>query len=310
MKRLWRSGAGIGIACFVVIVLCGFSKAQEPSNPPAQDQAPAQSQSQPQNSSPAQPQTSQQDQSQAPPAAPPENSSSQSSPSQETQPPTQEEKKDESLSPVQQAAEVTKEVGQKTLVKVTDWESGWISGIYVGKNRPLVAMTAEQRKEIYLRQTFTQPSDYMKRMFEALFDQARDSPPQWGGGIGGYSARFASREGQFFAANTVAALGDAKLKYEPRYDQCRCSGLWPRMRHAILRNFLTYNETETEMRPQWALYGGAFTGGVVSGAWRPKPRNALRDGGWAVAGQAGYGVALNLFIEFSDDFNRKVRPKK
>jgi hypothetical protein len=263
-----------------MVVFCVRSGAQEPSNPPV----------------------------------PPQNSSSQSPPSQQAQPQEQEEKKDEkkdeSLTPVQQAEEVTKEVGQKTLVKVTDWESGWISGIYVGKNRQLVAMTAEQRKEIYLRQTFTQPSDYMKRMFEALIDQARGAPPQWGGGIGGYSARFASREGQFFAANTLAALGNAKLKYEPRYDQCRCSGLWPRVRHAILRNFLTYNETETELRPQWALYSGAFGGGVISGAWRPKPRNALRDGGWAVAGQAGYGVALNLFIEFADDFNRKIRPKR
>jgi DNA mismatch repair ATPase MutL len=309
MKRLGRTGAGIGVACLVVVALCRFSNAQEPSNPPQQNQAPAQSQSQSQTPSPTQPQTSPQDQTQVPPPAP-QNSSSQSPPSQETQPETPEEKKDESPSPMQQAAEVTKEVGQKTLVKVTDWESGWISGIYVGKNRPLVAMTAEQRKEIYLRQTFTQPSDYMKRMFEALFDQARDSPPQWGGGIGGYSARFASREGQFFAANSIAALGNAKLKYEPRYDQCRCSAFLSRMRHAILRNFLTYNETEKELRPQWALYAGAFSGGVISGAWRPKPRNALRDGGWAVAGQAGYGVALNLFIEFSDDFNRKIRPKR
>jgi hypothetical protein len=294
MKRLGRSGVGIVIACFVMIFLGEWSGAQEPPSPPAQS-SPA-----------AQPRT--QNQTQTPPP-PQQNSPSPDSQSQPSQPQT-EEKKDDSPSPMQQAAEVTKEVGKKALVKATDWERGWIAGIYVGKNRPLVAMTAEQRKEIYLQQTFTRPSDYMKRMFAALIDQARDSPPQWGGGIGGYSARFASREGQFFAANSLAALGDAKLKYEPRYDQCRCRGFWPRARHAILRNFLTYNQTETELRPQWALYGGAFGGGLISASWRPKPRSVFVDGGWAVAGQALYGTALNLFIEFADDFNRKIRPKR
>ena len=40
--------------------------------------------------------------------------------------------------------------------------------------------------------------------------------------------RFASREGQFITANTLAALGNAKLGYEVRYDQCKCEGFWPR----------------------------------------------------------------------------------
>jgi hypothetical protein len=114
----------------------------------------------------------------------------------------------------------------------------------------------------------------MKRMFAAGIDQARGAPSQWGGGFGGYGTRFASREGQFIAANTLAYLGNAALKYEPRYDQCRCSGFRPRTRHAILRNFLTYNRSEQELRPQWALYGGSWRG-LVSTAWKPRPRNAF-----------------------------------
>ena len=171
-------------------------------------------------------------------------------------------------------------------------------------------MTAEQRRQIYLAQTFLEPSDYFKRMFVALIDQARGTPYQWGGGLGGYGKRFASREGQFIIANSVAALGNATLKYEPRYDQCRCTTFGRRTRHAIMRNFLTYNETERELRPQWALYGGAFTGGLVATTWKPHPRNALLNGGYGVLGQAASGSLLNLFVEFAGEINRKLGANK
>lgn len=228
-----------------------------------------------------------------------------------------EEKKDDSPNPAEAAAEMTKQVtaqaveatknaGTAALIKARDWESGLVTGIFVGKDHQLVPLDQSQRRTIYFDQTLATPGAYMKRMFAAGIDQARGAPREWGGGFGGYSKRFASREGQFITANTVAWLGNAGLKYEPRYDQCRCSGFWPRTRHAIMRNFLTYNETEQELRPQWALYGGAFVGGLVSTAWKPHPRNAFAEGGRAMLGQAGYGVLLNIFIEFSTDINRKL----
>jgi len=209
-----------------------------------------------------------------------------------------------------QAAEATKKAGQAALVKARDWESGWVAGAYAGKDRQLVALTGTQREQIYLQETWTTPGAYLKRMFVAGIDQARGTPWQWGGGWGGYGKRFASREGQFVISNSLTALANAKLQYEPRYDQCRCSGFWPRTRHAIVRNFVTYNRTERELRPQWGLYGGAFGGGLISTAWEPHPRNAFAEGGRAALGQAGFGALLNLFIEFADDMNRKLGARK
>lgn len=222
---------------------------------------------------------------------------------QTTQPDKQ--KKDNS-NPAVQAADITKKVGDAVLDKARDWENGWFTGAYVGRNRELVPLTTPHREEIYLQQTFTTPSAYFKRMAAAGIDQMRGVPSQWDDGWGGYSERFASREGQFIAANSLAALANAHLHYEPRYDQCRCRGFGPRMRHAILRNFLTYNESERELRPQWGLYAGAFGGGLISTAWKPHPRNAFAEGGRAMLGQAGYGVALNFFIEFAGEINRKL----
>jgi hypothetical protein len=222
-----------------------------------------------------------------------------------------EDKKDESANPVQavedktkQAAGLTKDAAMSGVMKARDWESGIIAGVYVGKNRKLVTLTAEQRREIYFRQTLATPGAYGKRMFGALIDQAR-GVPAWQGGIGGYGERWASREGQFITANSLAALGNAELGYEVRYDKCKCAGFAPRTRHAILRNFLTYNRTEKDLRPQWALYGGAFAGGLVSTTWKPGGQSYLVNAAWGVVGQAGYGALLNFVTEFGTEINRK-----
>jgi hypothetical protein len=215
------------------------------------------------------------------------------------------EKKEESANPVQAVADKTKDVATAGLKKARDWESGWIAGEYVGRNRKLVTLTREQREEIYLRQTLTTPEAYIKRMFAAGIDQARGTPWQWGGGLEGYGKRFASREGQFVASNSLAALGNAGMGYEVRYDKCKCHGLWPRTRHAFIRNLVTYDRSEEHLRPQWALYGGAFGGGALSTAWKPGSHNAFAEGGGAMVEQVGWGTLLNFFTEFSREINRK-----
>lgn len=229
---------------------------------------------------------------------------------QPAQVPSEQKKEDSTGGIASQAATATKNLGELALDKATEWESGWLTGAYVPKGKTRIPLTIQRRRELYLQQTLTTPGAYLKRMFAAGIDQARGVPSQWDDGWGGYTERFASREGQFITANSLAALGNAKLKYEPRYDRCECQGFWPRTRHAIVRNFITYNETDVEMRPQWALYGGAFGGGLISTSWKPRPRNALRNGAQAMLEQGAYGSLLNLFIEYAGEINRKIGAKK
>jgi hypothetical protein len=279
-RREWF--AALLVICFVLISHGASAQDDQPNAQPVQ--------------SPEKPQRSPQQQTQNPQDSTP------------VQQPTTPEKKDDS--PTHQVAETTKKLEEETLDKVRDWEVGWITGPYISRNHKRVALTAKQRRDIYLEETFTTSSAYFKRAFTAAIDQARDSPSQWPEGWGGYGERFASREGQFFAADSLAALGDAKLKYEPRYDQCRCSGFWPRARHAILRNFLTYDESEQHLHPQWALYGGAFGGGVIAASWKPHLHSVFTEGGIAAVEEAGYGSAINLLIEFSGEINRKLWRRK
>src|SRR5579863_807769 len=218
--------------------------------------------------------------------------------------------KNENSNSAQSMGEATKQAAQATLVQLRDWETEWLVGAYVSRQRQLVTLTGKQREHLYLQQTLLTPGAYLKRMFDATIDQERGVPAQWDDGWGGYAERWASREGQFIASNSLAALGDAGLGNEPRYDQCRCRGAWPRTRHAIVRNFLTYDRSEHGMHPQWALYGGAFGGGMISAAWKPQPRNAFAEGGRGMLGQVGWGILANFFTEFAVDINRKLGAKK
>lgn len=213
-------------------------------------------------------------------------------------------KKDDSSTPAK-----TMGATQAALVQLRDWETEFLVGAYVSRNRKLVTLTGKQRRELYLQQVVLTPGAYLKRAFDAGFDQARGVPRQWDDGVPGYMERWWSREGQFIAANSLAALGDAKLGYEPRYDQCRCRGFGPRMRHAFLRNFVTYDRSERYWRPQWALYGGAFGGGMIATAWKPKPLNVFGQGAYGMVGQAGWGILANFFTEFAVDINRKLGAK-
>src|SRR5229473_1056953 len=199
---------------------------------------------------------------------------------------------------------------KSTLVKMRDLPIVWLIGPYVPSDRPLQPLTAEERKEAYLRQTFLTAGSYVASLFNAGVEQARDVPSGWGGGMQGYGRRFGSLYGQFVIQSSVQAAGNAALGYEPRYDLCKCTGFWPRTRHAIIRNFVTYNRTERELRPQLPLYAGALTAGMMSSLRLPGRRSAWQEGGHSVLSQVGYGSAINVVSEFAFDILHKLGMKK
>lgn len=186
----------------------------------------------------------------------------------------------------------------------------WLYGAYVDKDVPLRPLSNHQRLQLFVRQSFTTPGIYAKTAFFALADQADDQPPQWGSGFEGYVQRTASRYAQFVTQNALSGAGNALFGLEPRYDRCRCTGFWPRTRHAVVRNFITYNRTEREIRPQVALYAGAFGAAVVAGSWEPGSPSLLTKGYQGVLTQAVFGVGSNWLGEFAPDIKRVLQRSK
>jgi hypothetical protein len=186
----------------------------------------------------------------------------------------------------------------------------WLYGAYVPKDAPLYPLNGRERTRLYVAQTFTTSGIYVKTIFLSLGAQASNSPSEWGDGISGFGRRLASQHGQSIIQNSLSAAGNAALKYEPRYDRCRCEGGWPRVRHAIVRNFVTYNQTERELRPQFALYGAALGGGMIASTWRPDDRSAWSEGFHGALTQAWVGVLSNVIGEFAPEIGRLFKRKK
>jgi len=177
----------------------------------------------------------------------------------------------------------------------------WLYGAYVPKDVPLEPLTGSKRWHLYLRQTFLTSGVYAKTAAFAIADHLDNSPPEWDGGFDGFGKRLASRYGQFAIQNTFSAAGNALLRYEPRYERCRCSGTWPRVRHALVRNFVTYNETERERRPQIAMYGAAMGAGMISSTWKPGDPSPWTEGYRSVITQVAFGSFANVVGEFAPE---------
>lgn len=182
----------------------------------------------------------------------------------------------------------------------------WLYGTYLPKEVPLEPLNSDQRVQLYIRQTFTYWGIYMKTTAFALRDQVHHTHPEWGTGFGGFSKRLGTRQAEFVIQNSVTSLGDGLLGWEPRYDRCRCSGLWWRSRHAIVRNFVTYDRTEKSLRPQLFTYLGAFTGSVTTTTWQPGNPNWRVKGYQAAITQVPVGIAVNLLGEFAPDVVRII----
>jgi hypothetical protein len=186
----------------------------------------------------------------------------------------------------------------------------WLIGPYIPVQGPLSPLTNAERRQAYIRQTFLTVGPYVARSFSAGLDQARGEPRDWGGGLPGYGRRYAARYGQFVIQNTLVAGGNTLLGYEPRYDFCRCDGFWPRTLHAISRNFVAYNRTERELRPQVPTYGAAFASGLLYNTWLPGRNNIWRGGALSMLSQAGIGSGYNFVSEFSLDILHAFGLKK
>jgi hypothetical protein len=110
--------------------------------------------------------------------------------------------------------------------------------------------------------------------------------------------------------NVFSASGNALLRYEPRYDLCRCEGKRSRIDHALMRNFVTYNASEHELRPQLPLYVAAAGAGLISHSWLPNDRSPWSRAWKSVLVQAAFGCASNLAAEFIPDLKRLFRNKR
>lgn len=186
----------------------------------------------------------------------------------------------------------------------------WFYGSYVPKEVPLESLNAHRRLNLYIRQTYTTWGIYIKTTLFTIHDQAHNTYHEWDGGFEGFAKRFGTRQAEFAIQNSVTSLGDGLLGWEPRYDRCRCSGFWPRTRHAIVRNFVTYDRPEKSLRPQLFPYLGAFAGSVTATTWQPGTPKWQVKGYQALIMQVPVGMGTDWIGEFAPEIGRVFHRNK
>jgi hypothetical protein len=206
---------------------------------------------------------------------------------------------------------VTPSFSQQTPPSVnTQLPVNWLYGAYVPKDVPLIPLTGEERFKLYIRQTYTTPGIYIKTGFFAIHDQVKDTPPAWGDGFSGFAKRVGSNQATNVIQNSFTSLGQAAVGWEPRYDRCRCSGVWPRFRHAFIRNFVTYAHDEKSIRPNIMPFAAAFGAGAIGATWNPNNPTITVKGYQSVFTQAWVGVIINSIGEFAPDIKKKLTKHK
>jgi hypothetical protein len=186
----------------------------------------------------------------------------------------------------------------------------WLYGAYVPNDVPLVALNGEERFKLYIRQTYTTPGIYIKTGFFALHDQVRDTPSAWGDDFSGFAKRVGSNQATNIIQNSFTSVGQAAVGWEPRYDRCRCTGAWPRFRHAFVRNFITYDRTEQSIRPNIMPFAAAFGAGAIGATWNPNNPTITVKGYQSVITQAWVGIITNSIGEFAPDIKKKLTRHK
>jgi len=134
--------------------------------------------------------------------------------------------------------------------------------------------------------------------FAAGINQLSDSPPEWRQGAKGFGKRFASDFG-IATIGTTTRFGLAEaLKEDTLYYRCACTGVWPRMGHAVTSTLTARRGKDGHrvfsLPALLAPYAGTMT--AVYG-WYPDRfgvKDAFRMGNYSLLAYRGGNIALDF----------------
>jgi hypothetical protein len=177
-----------------------------------------------------------------------------------------------------------------------------IAALSVGLGTATPATVPAQRDEdkSYGEATFGKRA-WPKAAASAALLHLRNSPHEWGGGVGGFGKRFGSIFGKHVVNNSLRyAVGN--LRHEQLgYDRLGEGGFKARIRHALLRTVVTKKKTTGARTVAAGNISGAFGSGFVSRLWQPARlhtwSSGVASGGWSLGVTAGSNVAREFWPE-------------
>lgn len=132
----------------------------------------------------------------------------------------------------------------------------------------------------------------------AAIGQIRNTPHEWGRGVGGFAKRAASGLGQHAVKETIQ-FGVGNWHHEDlHYRPSEMRGTWPRMKYAVKTTFIVPRAGRPGHTAALGRLSGDFGAGILSRVWQPASTAGI-GAGIASGGIAlGVDVGVNVAREF------------
>lgn len=131
----------------------------------------------------------------------------------------------------------------------------------------------------------------------AAIGQVRNSPYEWGQGMGGYADRYASSFGSNLSRQTFAFVLDSAFHEDPRYFPSEGKSMKVRGLNAIKQVFLCKTDSGGDSFA-WARVISQFGAGQFTNVWQPRSSSSIGDGVNRAFIGLGADAVYNLMQEF------------
>jgi hypothetical protein len=133
----------------------------------------------------------------------------------------------------------------------------------------------------------------------AGINQLSNAPPEWHQGIDGYSKRFGS-DFAIAAVGTTTRYGLSEaFKEDSLYYRCDCSGVLPRLRHAVISTLIARRGQDGHRVFSFPALISPYAGSMTAVyGWYPSrygAKDAFRLGNYNLLGNMGGNIALEFF---------------
>ena len=160
----------------------------------------------------------------------------------------------------------------------------------------------DQLLDKYVRSTLGVEGVVQAALMSAL-EQWRNSPPEWGQGPGSYGKRIASDYASSAIGDTTKYAVARLFHHDPSFTPCQCTGLGPRLRHALTAPF-TARTRDGRRVVSPAIFAGALAGRVIPAAtWYP-----AKHGVFSGLEQTATSVAVKMAIDVWKEFKPRPQP--
>lgn len=144
------------------------------------------------------------------------------------------------------------------------------------------------------------PTAVAGNMVSATWGQAIDEPPEWPDGEDGIAKRFGAAAATTAITETSFSVLSAAMRQDARYHRCPCTGLGPRVAHALKMTFVA---RRPDGRPVFSIAKtvSPFVGPLVTRQTIYPERYTFGDGAlsgaYAVLMNAGWNLAREFVLK-------------